>query len=128
MSVYANYGRLEIERDRVTKARGYINALRKITSELGSKSNYALSLCLLARVSAKIGDWQKSRRNFRKVIQLCRNLKEILELRKVYYWYGEATLNKKTDARNYLELAREIFMRVGARGWLKKVETLCRRA
>uniref|UniRef100_A0A7V0Z4N1 Tetratricopeptide repeat protein n=1 Tax=candidate division WOR-3 bacterium TaxID=2052148 RepID=A0A7V0Z4N1_UNCW3 len=112
----------------------------------GIKGDKGLSGAVRGTCSAeKIGirkpllqDWQDAEDKFKEAIALFEELKQPFELAKAYYYYGEA-LKKcsvqfqldekeivylKMDATKYLQKAKEIFKRIGAKGWLKKVNEL----
>jgi len=90
--------------------------------------------------------WQIADRRFKEAIKLFEELKQPFDLAKAYYYYGEFLLRRtgvrekiprpfweragvrvqeeEKGATEYLQKAREIFERIGAKIWLKKVDEL----
>ncbi len=82
--------------------------------------------------------WQIADSRFKEAIRLFKELNQPFELAKAYYYYGEALkecrvqfqldekeiVRLKSDATKYLQKAKEIFEKIGAKIWLKKVNEL----
>ncbi len=83
--------------------------------------------------------WQIADMKFKEAIKIFEELKQPFELAKAYYYYGEMlkseTLKQvqgdsgrkgeKGKANEYLQKAREIFEKIGAKQWFAKVKELC---
>jgi len=85
--------------------------------------------------------WHIADMKFKEAIKIFEELKQPFEIAKAYYYYGEMlkseTLKQvqgdsgrkggKKKANEYLQKAREIFEKIGAKGWLKRVNELLER-
>ena len=91
---------------------------------MGSKSAEASTLKLKGRLYSQKKEWKKAKESFEKSIVIFKELKNKLELGLSYYYYGRSLKEQgKLEAgKQQLIDAKKIFKKLGAKGWLKKVE------
>jgi tetratricopeptide (TPR) repeat protein len=81
---------------------------------------------LQGRIEAKQGLSRYLRRadeKFKEAIEIFEELRKPFELGKSYYYYSEFLKNNGEieKAREYIKKAEEIFEKIGAKGWLRKL-------
>ena len=136
---------LEQKRNWAIKAREYADKALEIAEEMNLKKERAYALLLQARIFyqgllrgikgdrwlSEVGAdtrWEIADMKFKEAIKLFEELNQPFELAKAYYYYGEALkkcsgqfqLDEK-ESTKYLNKAREIFKKIGAKVWLKRV-------
>ncbi|MDP2808239.1 MAG: tetratricopeptide repeat protein, partial [bacterium] len=107
-------GELEIGQDSEgcsrQRAREYAGQALHLAQDLNSKSGKAEALLLQGRI-------EKDEDKFKEVLAIFKELKQPLETAKACYYYGQALGRlEKTEE------AREIFEKLGAKGWLAKID------
>ncbi|MBI4722262.1 MAG: tetratricopeptide repeat protein [Candidatus Stahlbacteria bacterium] len=104
------------------KADFHIKNALKLAKGVEQKGIVFLLLC---RFNAAKNRWDEAKLNFSSATKVFRKLKMPYEEAKTYYYFGTALKlkNKEKDkASKYLDKARAIFERLGAKGWTKKFE------
>uniref|UniRef100_A0A7C4TGK0 Tetratricopeptide repeat protein n=1 Tax=candidate division WOR-3 bacterium TaxID=2052148 RepID=A0A7C4TGK0_UNCW3 len=153
IDVFSYIAELKIKQNLIKEASEYGNSALKLAQELDLKSGKAKALLIKARIEVADSRWQIADRRFKEAIKLFEELNQPFELAKAYYYYGECLLRRtgvrekiprpfgkragvrgqedeegiarlKTDATEYFRKAKEIFEKIGARAWLKKVNEL----
>ncbi|MBI4727093.1 tetratricopeptide repeat protein [candidate division TA06 bacterium] len=110
----------------ISAAIEYAEQALQLAEELKSKTGKAEALLLQARI-------EKAESKFKEAIAIFEELKQPFETAKAYYYYGRMltsrirkpecrTQENTKEAEEYLQKAREIFEKIGAKGWLKKVQ------
>jgi len=97
--------------------------LKSLTGQLGSKAHQAKGLCLKGRLHVKRGEGAPARAAFGEAMTLFKELRNELDLGKVCFYYaqGLAELGEAREAQWYRVQAKEIFARLGAKGWLRRM-------
>ena len=101
----------------------YAETSLKLADELHSVIGKARALLILARVETTNKAWLNAERNFKDAIRIFEELEQLFELAKTYYFYSQlkrATNDAKREGE-YIKKAKEIFEKLGAKAWLKKI-------
>jgi tetratricopeptide (TPR) repeat protein len=119
--IYSSFSELEINKNNKKKAEEYGEKAFNLALELNFKLGEAEAFVLLGRIDRK-----KAEKKFKEAIKIFEDLGNQFELGKSYYYYGEFLMNKGEikKATEYIEKAENIFEKISAKGWIKRVEEL----
>ncbi len=153
-TIYLSLGEFEIIQNNTKKAEDYARKALKLAIQSNSKLCKAEGLLLQAKIYAKEqlpmvirydrgkaarrGKYEtreKVEEKFKMAIEIFEELKQVFEIAKAYFYYGQFLLEKirfiddekeniglRADATKYLKKAKEIFEKIGVRVWVRKIE------
>lgn len=111
--IYLSWGELEIaEAGPEFKAGEYAGQALQLAQDLGSKAGRAEALLLQARI-------ERSGDKFLEAIMAFEELNQPLDAAKAYFYRGQVLELKDSIAQ-----ARDIFEKLGAKGWLARIDRL----
>ncbi len=107
------------------KAGSEIESGLLLAEALSSKRYRALLLLLRARLKDKQGDWPNAVADFTESVNLLGSLGDKAEMAKTSYFFGQALLAHGEEEKGgwYLAEARKLWGAIGAKGWLKRMDS-----
>jgi predicted ATPase/class 3 adenylate cyclase len=125
LEVLATFTASEIgdKQEHLNKAEEYVKTSLTLTEELKSQSGKADALLLKAVIENIKGGKEKAKEYFETAIAIFERLQMLLELAIAYYYYSEwhGKSDSPSDAQVYLHKAKEIFEKINAKDWLRKI-------
>ncbi len=102
----------------------WIDRLNGLGRELDSREFDGTVLNLRGRLHVRRREGPQAKSAFQEAIALFREIRNPLALGEACYYFGQGfkDLGEEREGDGYLAQAREIFQRLGAQGWLRKIE------
>lgn len=109
--------------DHLARAEEYVNNSLVLAGEIKSQSGEADALLLKGVIENFKGDKEKAKNYFDTAIAIFEKSQLPLELAIAYYYFSEwhRQSDSPSGAQEYLQKAREIFERINAKDWMRKV-------
>lgn len=122
--ILAEIAAYHLEGGQAELARERIRQLHQIAEKLSSKEHKARGLCLEGRLDILLGEKGPARKAFEDSLPLFKELRLELELGQACYHFGRGLIGigEPREGDWYLVQAREIFTRLGAKSWLRKLD------
>jgi tetratricopeptide (TPR) repeat protein len=113
-----------LQQDRLRLAEEKILRIRDLAGAFNSRELQGMAHCLLGRLLVKRGEGGPARAAFRESIEIFKEARNELELGKTCYYFAQElrALGDSSESEWYRVQAKEIFQRLGAKGWLRKME------
>jgi tetratricopeptide (TPR) repeat protein len=114
---------LAFEQGRLSLAEERIGCLRSLAGEIRSREHEGIAFCLQGRLHVRRGEGAQAWAAFQEAMTVFKDIREDYELGIACYYYaqGLSQLVGAREAEWYRVQAREIFARLGAKGWLRKM-------
>ncbi|MCK4234275.1 tetratricopeptide repeat protein, partial [candidate division WOR-3 bacterium] len=122
--VLISFTSLYFNKNDFVKVKERLNKILSLTDKLDSRNIKAKALSLSGRLYTKEKRWDEAKYSFGESISIFKGLKRKFELAQVHYYQGLmfAESDDKVNAKKSFKLAVEIFKKIGAKGWIKKIE------
>ncbi len=122
--ILAGLGALYLQQDRLQLAEERILQLRDLAGALNSRDLQGMAQCRLGRLHVKRGEGEAARAAFQESIAIFKDTRNEMELGKTcsFFAQGLRALGEPGESEWYRVQAKEIFQRLGAKGWLEKME------
>jgi len=107
------------------RASSYADRALELAEDMESKAGRAEALLLQARVFSghppfKKGDKRDFNNKFIEPIKIFKELKLPFDLARAYFYYAES-MGDRAKGKKYIQKAKKIFKKLGAKGWLAKI-------
>ncbi len=125
-NVFLGITSLYLVNDNLTDAEKLLNRILSLADELNSKRIKAEALSFLGRLHTKEKKWDRAKSSFGESISILKQIKARFELARVYYYQGLMFQGSgdRVNAKECLTMAMRTFKKLGAKGWIKKIEGL----
>ena len=115
-----------LEKDDLVRLKREVKKILSLSEKINSKEMKVEVLCFLGRFYTKERKWDKAKSSFGESISILKEMKTRFKLGKAYYYQGcmFSESGDKTNTKKSFKLAMEIFKKIGAKGWIRKIKTI----